>query len=131
MSSRSRRDFLRVGALGIGGLTLLRPCSTVALEEAAKHKSVIIVFLNGGAAQLDMFDMKPDAPSEFRGEFQPIATNVDGMRVSELMPKHAKIADKYSIVNGLQVITSGHSLNEASTGYTRRTSRSAGGTCCV
>lgn len=120
MSSRSRRDFLRVGTLGVGGLTLPQLLSlraAGAANEATKHKSVIIVFLNGGAAQLDMFDMKPDAPSEFRGEFQPVATNVNGMHVSELMPQHAKIADKYSIVNGLQVITSGHNLYEASTGY--------------
>ncbi len=120
MSSHSRRDFLRVGTLGVGGLTLpqlLGLRAAGAADNAAKHKSVIIVFLNGGAAQLDMFDMKPDAPSEFRGEFRPIASNVGGMMVSELMLKHAKIADKYSIVNGLQVVTSGHNLYEASTGY--------------
>ncbi len=116
----SRRAFLRVGALGVGGLTLaelLRLRAFVAADEAASQKSVIVVFLNGGASQLDMFDMKPAAPAEFRGEFKPIASNVPGIDVCELMPKHATMMDKMSIVNGLQVITSGHSLYEASTGF--------------
>jgi len=117
----SRRAFLRVGALGVGGLTmseLLRLRALGAVDERARHKAVIIVFLNGGASQLDMFDMKPDAPAEFRGEFKPIRSNVPGMDVCELMPNHAKLMDKVAIVNGLQVITSGHSLYEASTGFT-------------
>jgi len=116
----SRRSFLRVGALGVGGLSLaelLRLRALGAADQNARHKSVIIVFLNGGASQLDMFDMKPNAPAEFRGEFQPISTNVPGVSVSELLPNHAKMMDKMSIVNGLQVITSGHNLYEASTGF--------------
>ncbi len=116
----TRRSFLQVGGLGLAGLTLsdlYRHQAQAADAEQAKRKAVIVVYLNGGPAQHDMFDMKPKAPAEFRGEFQPIQSNVPGMDVCELMPNHAKIMDKMSIVNGLQVITSGHNLYEASTGF--------------
>ncbi|MDA1014094.1 MAG: DUF1501 domain-containing protein [Planctomycetota bacterium] len=116
----SRRTFLRVGSLGVGGLTLadlMRLRASGDADSRKTHKSVIVVFLNGGASQSDMFDMKPKAPAEFRGEFSPISSNVPGVDVSELLPKHAAMMDKMSIVNGIQVITSGHSLYEASTGF--------------
>jgi len=101
----SRRDFLTVGALGLGGLTMadvLR--ARAASPEKTAPKSVIMVYLPGGPSHIDMYDMKPDAPAEFRGEFKPIKTNVTGMKVCELLPLHAQIADKYAIVNGLQCI---------------------------
>jgi hypothetical protein len=80
-------------------------------------KSIIIVYLNGGASQLDMFDLKPGAPAEFRGEFKPIQTRVPGYHICEHLPQQARIADKYSIVQGMQVITASHSLYEASTAF--------------
>ncbi|GIW78632.1 MAG: hypothetical protein KatS3mg105_0439 [Gemmatales bacterium] len=115
----SRREFLRVGGLGLTGLTLADVLRLKAQtpQRQTDDKSIIIVYLNGGAAQLDMFDVKPKAPSEFRGEFKPIQTNVPGFLVSEHLPLHAKIADKYTIVQGMQTITSGHSLYEASSGF--------------
>jgi hypothetical protein len=61
-----------------------------------------MVYLPGGPSHLDMYDMKPDAPAEYRGEFQPIGTNVPGMRICELMPLQARIADKLAIVRGLK-----------------------------
>lgn len=103
----SRREFLRVGALGLGGLTLadvLRLRAQGASPEKAGHKSVIMVYLPGGASHMDMYDMKPNAPVEIRGQFKPVQANVPGMDLCELLPLQAKIADKYSIVNGLQTV---------------------------
>src|SRR5262245_52759198 len=97
----SRRDFLRIGALGLGGLTLadlLRLKAQGAVRSQASHKAVIMVYLPGGPSHIDMYDLKPNAPAEYRGEFSPIRTNVPGVDVCELMPRHATLADKFSIV---------------------------------
>jgi hypothetical protein len=115
----SRRDFLRIGALGVGGLTLadlLRLQAQSASPSAAAHKAVIMVYLPGGPSHIDMYDMKPDAPAQYRGEFRPIRTNVSGMDICEHMPLQAKIADKLAILRGLQFKQNGHTLNELMTG---------------
>jgi hypothetical protein len=99
----SRRDFLRVGALALGGLTLadvLR--SRAQASGSSAHKAVIMVYLPGGPSHIDMYDLKPDAPPEYRGDFRPICTNVSGLDVCELFPQHAKIADKFAVVRGLR-----------------------------
>ncbi len=102
--SISRRDCLRVGALGVGGLTLADVLRHRAKGDAGetRAKSVIMVYLPGGPSHLDMYDMKPDAPVEYRGEFEPIRTNVPGMNICELMPRQAMLADKFAVVRGLQ-----------------------------
>src|SRR6266404_5736629 len=84
----SRRSFLQVGGLALGGLTL--PGLLQAEAQAGKrrsNKSVIMVYLSGGLAHQDTFDLKPNAPAEVRGEFKPIASNVPGLQVSEMLPK--------------------------------------------
>src|SRR5581483_7883399 len=82
----SRRSFLQVGSLAVGGLTL--PGLLRAEEKTGRsHKSVIMVYLSGGMAHQDTFDLKPDAPAEIRGEFKPIATNVPGIQVGEHLPR--------------------------------------------
>src|SRR5436190_2903411 len=97
----SRRAFLRVGALGLGGLTL---ADLLRLEANAASgtsgKSIIMVYLPGGPSHIDLYDMKPDAPVEIRGEFNPIQTNVPGMHVCELLPLQARIADRFAILRG-------------------------------
>src|SRR5262245_26389337 len=98
----TRRTFLKVGALGTG-LTLadilrLRATGNAA---SASRKSVIMIYLRGGPSHIDMYDMKPDAPVEFRGEFKPIQTNVPGIDLCELMPLQAKIMDKLAIVRNM------------------------------
>ncbi len=101
----NRRSFLRAGALAWGGLTLsdvLRLRSASAAT-ATRPKSVIMIHLTGGPSHLDMFDMKPSAPTEYRGDFSPIATNVPGMEICELMPLQARIADKFTILRGAQI----------------------------
>src|SRR5262245_9356932 len=103
----TRRNFFQVGALGLGGLTLadmLRLQASGATAGVDKPKSVIMVYLPGGASHIDMYDLKPNAPVEIRGQFKPIPTNVPGIDICELMPLQAKIADKYSIVNGIQTV---------------------------
>src|SRR5947208_3580777 len=97
-SRPSRRSFLRAGALALGGLTLGDVLRLRAESPAhSRPKSAIFIFLSGGPSHLDMYDMKPDAPAEYRGEFRPIATNVPGMDICELMPQQARIADKFTI----------------------------------
>jgi hypothetical protein len=97
----SRRDFLKVGALGMGGMGLPDLLRLQAQSEPAArraHKAVIMVYLYGGMPHLDMYDMKPQAPAEIRGELKPIPTRVPGISISELLPKHAEIMDKLAII---------------------------------
>jgi len=98
----TRRDLLRVGGLGALGLSLpdlLRLRAHGATRSAPK--SVIMVWLNGGPTQIDMYDLKPDAPAEIRGEFKPIQTSVPGFDICEVMPLQAKIADRLALVRSL------------------------------
>lgn len=113
----TRRSFLSVGALALGGLTLsdiLRLRG--ATPSQPRRKSLIMIFLSGGPSHLDMYDMKPGAPAEYRGEFRPIKTNVPGMEICELMPKQAAIADKFTILRGVRFIEL-HTANEFYSGY--------------
>ncbi len=101
----SRRDCLRVGGLAVGSLTLadlFRTSARAADPTPAPPKSVIMVYLPGGPSHIDMYDLKPDAPAEYRGEFQPIRTNVPGLDICEHLPRQAKLAHLFSIVRGLE-----------------------------
>ena len=89
----TRRDFLQVGTLGALGLTMADYSAAQAAGKVnadANEKSVIMIFNLGAPSQLDLFDMKPDAPSEIRGPFKPIATKGD-FHISEILPKHAAV----------------------------------------
>lgn len=113
----ARRSFLRAGALTLGGLTLGDVLRLRAESPArSRPKSIIMIHLSGGPSHLDMYDMKPDAPAEYRGEFRPIATNVPGMDICELMPQQARIADKFTILRGVQLAHL-HTANEFYSGY--------------
>jgi len=97
----TRRNFLKVGGLGLGGLSLaelLRLKAQGAVNPRASSKAVIYVYLWGGPSHIDTYDMKPDAPVEIRGEFNPIRTNVPGFDICELLPLQAQIADKLALV---------------------------------
>ncbi len=97
----TRRDFLQVGTLGAIGLSLPELMAAKAQGAVAKdhdQRSVIMIFNLGAPSQLDLFDMKPDASEEIRGPFKPIHTNVSGIDISEILPLHAKHADKFSLV---------------------------------
>jgi hypothetical protein len=110
----SRRNFLRVGALGIGGLTLadvLRMQAQAADgAQPVKKKAVILLYLAGGPSHIDMYDLKPEAPSEIRGEFRPVKTNVPGIDISEHLPHQAKIMDKLALVRSAFHTNAGHGM---------------------
>src|SRR4051795_9081279 len=98
----SRRNFLKIGALGHVGWALpdlLRAESNVGLRKG--HKAVIMIFLPGGPSHQDMFDLKMDAPSEIRGEFRPINTNVSGIQICEHLPKIAQLMDKSILIRSI------------------------------
>lgn len=112
-----RRDFLKVGALAGGafggmGLNLagyLKLASAGAVQ-APKATSAIYIRLAGGPSHMDTFDLKPNASSEYRGEFNPIATNVAGVEISEHLPKLAQCADKYTLLRGVSHTLAAHQL---------------------
>ncbi len=100
----SRRSFLKLGALGLGGVSLsdvIRLRAQAGTATARSETSVIFIWLPGGPPHMEMYDMKPEAPSDYRGEFHPIPTNVSGLDVCELMPLHAKCADRYNIIRSI------------------------------
>jgi hypothetical protein len=102
MQRFNRRDFLRVGGLGlcgVGMLDLLKVQASPGSSPRAKH--MIVAWLGGGPPHLDMFDMKPDAPEEYRGQFKPIQTSVVGLQVGELLPELAKRANKYTVIRSV------------------------------
>lgn len=121
---RQRRELLRLGLAGFSTLSL--PELIAARSQAAEARrttppdtAVILVWCHGGPSHLETYDPKPDAPSEYRGAFGAIDTNVPGMRVSELLPLHAKVADRFTLLRslhhralchqqGLQTLLSGH-----------------------
>jgi hypothetical protein len=117
-ANQSRRQFLKVGALSVGGLTLADLLRTRAIAtQPTRQKAIIMVYLNGGPSHVDLYDMKPNAPVEIRGEFQPIRTNVPGFDICELMPRQAQIADKLAIIRNMQFRQQGHTSPELYTGF--------------
>jgi uncharacterized protein (DUF1501 family) len=120
-----RRDFLRLGTAGLFGLGLSLPM-LLAREALAKSQgesthdvSLIFVFLHGGMSTIDAWDMKPNAPAEFRGEFRPIRTNVPGIEIAEHMPRLAGQMDKLSLIRSFRHRNSnhGHADHYLLTGY--------------
>ena len=99
-SGLSRRDFVALGMAGMAGLSLPALLEARA-RRSAKDTRVILIWLDGGPSHMDLYDMKPDAPPEYRGFWRPIPTNVPGMQISEMLPKQARVADKFSIVRSL------------------------------
>src|SRR5262245_15297663 len=109
----SRRTFLKVGALTIGGLSLpglLRQRAAASPGSSTSHKSVILIWLAGGPSHIDMYDLKPNAPAEFRGEFKPIATNVTGIQIGEHLPRQARVMDKLAVVRSAYHTNAGHGM---------------------
>jgi hypothetical protein len=96
----SRRSFLRLGAAGLTSLGLPQILQARSGGES-KDTRVILIWLEGGPSHIDLWDMKPSAPAEYRGFWRPIPTNVAGLQITEMFPKQAKLADKFSIVRTL------------------------------
>lgn len=100
----SRRDFLQVGSLGAAGLSLAeheRLKAAELVDPSKKDMNGIMIFNLGAPSQLDCWDMKPQAPAEIRGPFQPIATSAPGIEISELFPRMAKLADKIAFIRSV------------------------------
>ena len=124
----SRRAFLKIGGMAAGGLALSQ---LLALEARAgtgsSHKSIINIFLPGGPSHLDTFDLKPNAPSEIRGEFRPISTNVPGIQICELFPRMARMMDKFALIRSIADSEGHHDGYQCMTGRTHKETKPAGG----
>jgi hypothetical protein len=114
-SGSTRRNLMKIGFLGLGGMTLADLMRIRAQADAAKEyraipntKSVILLWQQGGPSHLETYDMKPAAVDDIRGPFSPIKTNVAGIDICELLPRHAKIADKFTLIRSCAHKWSGH-----------------------
>ena len=126
----SRRSFLKVGAFAfpaVAGFSLADVLRAEAASGRKQHKAVINIFLAGGPPHQDMWDLKPDAPSDIRGEFKPINTNVSGLQICEVFPQLAKRADKYSIIRSVVGCAGDHDAYQCMTGWKRSALMTAGG----
>src|SRR5947209_4707042 len=127
----SRRNFLKIGAFG-AGLTLADMLRLRAAASAApagtpgptRQKSAIMIYLPGGPSHMDMYDLKPQAPVEFRGEFHPIQTNVPGVQICEHFPRQAQMWDKLACIRSI-VSVDEHSDSLVMTGKSQRENMTA------
>jgi hypothetical protein len=123
----SRRSFLRIGGLAMGGLGLADLLRAEARAGVGRsHKAVIMVYLSGGISHQDTFDLKPDAPKEVRGEFNPIATKVPGIDIAELLPLTAMAMDKLAVIRSIVGLRDEHSSFQNVTGYPMNISQREG-----
>lgn len=124
----NRRDFLAAGALTLGGLTL---ADLLRAEDAAgvgsSNKAIINIHLDGGPPQMDMIDLKPSAPQEVRGEFQPISTAIPGFRITELLPRLGAMADRFAFIRSLVGAASRHDAFQCQSGFDAKDMASLGG----
>src|SRR5947209_6347332 len=110
----TRRELLRFGGIGALGLWLhgiadIRPAEAAAgMPGFGRAKSLLFISLFGGPSHQDIWDLKPEAPTEVRGEFKPIPTNVAGIRITEHLPRLAKLADRYALVRSVTHLDNGH-----------------------
>ena len=114
----SRRNFLRIGSLGLGGLSLtdlLRAEGTAGKSD--QQKSVVMIYLPGGPTQHETFDPKPDAPRGIRGSYKPISTKIPGVQYCELLPKLSAMADRFSVVRSLVGMDNRHESFQCYTGH--------------
>lgn len=124
----TRREFLKVGGMAAGGLSLAQLLGLEARAGVGRsHKAIINIFLPGGPSHIDTFDLKPEAPSEIRGEFRPIRTKVPGMEICELFPRLAKIADKFALIRSIADSDGAHDCYQCMTGFRRRDRAPQGG----
>jgi len=116
----ARRSFLSLGGMALGGLTLPELLQAESRSGRRSHKSVIMIFLAGGAPHQDMVDLKMDAPAEIRGEFKPISTRVPGIQICEHMPKLAERMDRLAIIRSLVGSEGRHASFQCMTGWPHR-----------
>src|SRR5436190_977574 len=128
----SRRNFLRIGAFGAGlsladmlrGRAQAQARSEAAQANNSSNKAAIMIYLPGGPSHMDMWDLKPEAPMEYRGEFQPISTNVSGVQICEHFPRQARMFDKLAVIRSI-VSVDEDSDSLVTTGYSENANRTA------
>jgi hypothetical protein len=118
----SRRHFLKVGGLALGGLALPEILQAEAASSATRgsklpHKAIIMIYLSGGPSHQDMYDLKMEAPVEIRGSFKPIQTNVPGIEICEHLPRLAQAMDKFAIIRSLYGCPDQHASDLCLSGY--------------
>jgi hypothetical protein len=124
----TRRDFLRVGTLGLAGLSLSQLFQAEASAGIhSSRKSVILIYLVGGPPHQDMFDLKPHAPKEMAGPWRPVATNVPGIQIGEAFPRLARMMDKLVVIRSLVGNQSDHDAIQVFNGHHPRKPTAAGG----
>jgi len=123
----NRRHFLRIGALGMGGITLPQLLRAESMSASgSSNKSVIMIYLPGGPSHLDLYDIKDSAPSHIRGEFASIATSVAGIRVCEHLPNIARNMEKFAVINSIVDSFGQHSSYQCETGRSNRNAPAGG-----
>src|SRR6478672_10976935 len=124
----SRRGFLQIGGLGLGGLCLPQLLRAEARAGVpSSPKSVILIYLVGGPPHQDMFDLKPDAPAEVAGPWKPTATNVTGIQICEAFPRIARMMDKFTVIRSLVGNQADHDAIQVFNGRNPRAPRPSGG----
>jgi len=124
----SRRSFLTVGGMALGGVGLSNVLRAEGESRAnSSHKAIINIYMPGGPSHMDLWDLKPDAPAEVRGDFRPIATNVPGIEICELFPKMAQMMDKFVPVRSISDADGGHDGYQCMTGHRRGDRKPPGG----
>lgn len=114
----SRRSFLKIGGLSMGGVGLPQLLRAEAANGSNRpHKAVIMIFLSGGPPHQDMLDLKPEAPVEYRGEFSPIATSVPGIEICELLPQMAQRMERMAVIRSLVGSEGRHAAFQCVTGH--------------
>jgi hypothetical protein len=126
----TRRNFIRVGALGLGAgaftlADLFR--AEAGADIRSSHKSVINIFLGGGPPHQDTWEIKTEAPVDIRGEFKPIATRVNGIQICEVFPRIAALMDRFVAIRSVVGSTGGHDAFQCMSGWEHRSLRSLGG----
>ena len=124
----SRRSFLTLGAMGLGSLTLPQVLRAETEQQiGSSNKAIINIHLSGGPSHQDMFDLKPNAPAEYRGEFNPIKTNVSGLEICEHFPELATMGDKFAVIRSLTGMVNAHNNYHTLSGYDQKSLRNVGG----
>lgn len=125
----SRRGFLKIGGLALGGMSLNQVLEAQASSgvRGSSNKAIIMVFLPGGPPHQDMWDIKQNAPSEIRGEFKAIKTNVPGIEIGEMFPRIAGMMDKFVPIRSIVGADGDHFAHQCLTGWRKREQQPAGG----
>ena len=114
----ARRDFLKIGGMAMGGLSMANMYDAdLQAKTGSNHRAIINIYMPGGPSHIDLWDLKPDAPSEIRGDFRPIKTNVPGIDICEHFPKMAQMMDKFIPIRSISDADGRHDAYQCMTGW--------------